>query len=440
MGAAVPAIPGIKADGDLLQSFRREVAGLLGRDKLSFPGAQPVSFGTRHISELQKQDYFLCEKSDGIRCLMYFTHDGPEEVIYLIDRKNDYYHVAGLHFPTQESEQEFHTETLVDGELVNDTLPNGTTELRYLVFDCMVLGGKDLRDRTLDKRLAYFRDKIFQPYTALYKKYPEEIQYLPFIVEFKKMQFSYAIEMMFKDVLPNLPHGSDGLIFTCVNTPYQSGTDQHILKWKPEDENSIDFRTQLEWPMVDPDSEDERDGITSPYPDYEAMPKLNLMVKFDNKDERIYGTMFMEDREWEELKALAQPLDDRVVECHQDEQGRWRFMRFRNDKQDANHISTVRGVIESIEDKVSKEDLVRAAKRIRDEWKKRQAADLARQKEDEDARKRLYAQSSTNGHQDPTRISSTGEKRKAEENENLTNGRDNAKRRLTPQPGSEAQP
>lgn len=47
-------------------------------------------------------------------------------------------------------------------------------------------------------------------------------------VEFKKMEFSYAIQMMFQDVLPNLPHGNDGLIFTCRTSPYKFGTDQNM--------------------------------------------------------------------------------------------------------------------------------------------------------------------------------------------------------------------
>ena len=38
--------------------------------------------------------YFLCEKTDGIRLLLYITTgDAGEEIVYLIDRKNDYYYL-----------------------------------------------------------------------------------------------------------------------------------------------------------------------------------------------------------------------------------------------------------------------------------------------------------------------------------------------------------
>ena len=438
MGGSVPAVPGVKAEQPLLSSFRQEVATLLGRDSIAFPGAQPVSFAAKHLLELQKQDYYVCEKSDGIRCLMYLTNDGPREVTYLIDRKNEYYYVPGLHFPLPGEDQLFHIGTLIDGELVNDKLPNGTIQMKYLVFDCMVLEGTNLMPRTLDKRLAYFRDKVYNPYQALYKKYPEEIQYLPFIVEFKSMQLSYGIEMMFRDVLPHLPHGNDGLIFTCKNTPYKCGTDEHILKWKDEKDNSVDFVLSFDWPTLSPDSEDECEGRTSPFPDYSSMPAFNLKVNGGGNDYIQYGTMHVEPQEWEDLKALGEPLDERIVECVQDKQNRWRFLRFRDDKKDANHISTVQSVMESIQDKISEMDLISNAKKIRDEWKKRQAIDEARAKQEATARK---AQGSSNGiHQQVTTaqvqhgITSDGHSGIKRKLGDATNGDESVRRRATPQP------
>ena len=49
--------PGHKIEGDLLYNMRREVADLLDRPNLAFPGAQPVSFARRHLEELTKQEY-----------------------------------------------------------------------------------------------------------------------------------------------------------------------------------------------------------------------------------------------------------------------------------------------------------------------------------------------------------------------------------------------
>ncbi|KAL8704194.1 MAG: hypothetical protein Q9201_002655 [Fulgogasparrea decipioides] len=421
MGGSTPEIPGIPATGDLLRGFRREVADLLGRNSTSFPGAQPVSFAARHKFELQKQDYYVCEKSDGIRCLMYHTEDEQKrEAVYLIDRKNDYYWVQNLHFPLPGVEEHFHLNTLVDGELVNDRQPNGVMQLKYLVFDCLYLDGNSLMHRTLDKRLAYFRESVFFPYRKLYDKYPEEIQYLPFIVEFKGMELGYGIEMMFKDILPNLPHGNDGLIFTCRNTPYQFGTDPHILKWKPPEENTIDFLLQLDFPVIEPDGIDIRDGFTNPFPDYSAKPHFSLLV-FKGSNEYIpWGSMFVDDSEWEGMKSMEEPLNDRIVECFLDERNRWRYYRFRDDKMEANHISTVEGVMESIQDRVTKEDLIGVAKKIRDEWKRRQAAEDVKSLPEANGNHAPQAQ--VDGHANSRREDSSTAKRKTEDGDGRMNG------------------
>ncbi|KAL9632930.1 MAG: hypothetical protein Q9164_004999 [Protoblastenia rupestris] len=417
MGGSVPDIPGIRAAPDLTQSFRYEVANVLGRKQTSFAGAQPVSFAAKHFSQLQKQDYYVCEKSDGVRCLMYLTDDGQgKQAVYLIDRKNDYYFVPELHFPKEGDETEFHTGSIVDGELVNDTQPNGTIEMKYLVFDCLVLDNNSLMHRTLDKRLAYFRDKVYKPYQALYERYPDAIQHLPFLVKFKQMEFSYALERMFNEILPSLPHGNDGLIFTCRNSPYVHGTDEQILKWKPETENSIDFRMHLQFPIVDAESDDEDD---SPYPDYSAFPQANLSVFGGDKDpDKYYGTMVLEPQEWEMMISLNRPLNHRIVECYLDKQHQWRFLRFRDDKKEANHISTVESVMQSIQDKVSKQDLINQSPKIREEWKKRlQAAEQASAKKEQEAKKAaaMAAQRNVSDGQN-------GLKRKFEGSETAGNG------------------
>lgn len=54
------AEPGVKAEGQLLYSMRKEVAELLGRHQTSFPGAQPVSFARQHLDEMAKQEYGFC--------------------------------------------------------------------------------------------------------------------------------------------------------------------------------------------------------------------------------------------------------------------------------------------------------------------------------------------------------------------------------------------
>lgn len=374
--------PGIRLQHPGLGELREEVAQLLGRRSNTFPGAQPVSFARRHLDELCQKDYYLCEKSDGIRYLLYATTDeNGEECHYLIDRKNDfwYIHQRNLHFPTIEDPNAFHVNTLIDGELVMDDVGNGVKEPRFLVFDCLVLDGKtNLLTRSLDKRLAYFQQHVMKPYTALLKKMPGLRETQAFLVQMKDMQFAYAIEMMFKDVLPKLKHGNDGLIFTCRETGYQFGTDEHILKWKPVTENTIDFQMRIMFKTVQPDETDLAEGVTEPYIDYEGyqgVPDVELHVFMGNGPEpyKYFNQLYLTPEEWETLKSLGDPLQERVVECALDEQGRWRLHRFRDDKPNANHVSTVNSVMQSIQDSVSEEELLAASGTIKEAWKARAA-------------------------------------------------------------------
>lgn len=300
------------------------------------------------------------------------------EAHYLIDRKNDYWFITNrnLHFPLDNDQTAFHVDTVLDGELVWDSKPNGGQEPRFLIFDCLVMDGQVLMDRTLDKRLAYIKERFYTPYKRLFQEFPEELKFQPFYVEMKPFQLAYGIEMMFKQVLPKLKHGNDGLIFTCRHTSYHHGTDPNILKWKPPEENTIDFLLKLHFPTVEPTERERREGITEPFIDYDSLPHAELMVfKGDSGPHRYeaFHDLYLTEEEWETLKALGDPLQDRIIECNQDDLKRWRLLRFRDDKLEANHVSTVTSVLESINDRVGEQDLYRAAGPIRDNWKARQA-------------------------------------------------------------------
>jgi mRNA guanylyltransferase len=55
------------------------------------------------------------------------------------------------------------------------------------------------------------------------------------------------------------------------------------------------------------------------------------------------------------MKRTGEQYDDRVIEVHWDPQlGGWRYMRFRDDKPNANHKDVVENIIQSIIDGVEK--------------------------------------------------------------------------------------
>lgn len=382
----------------------------------------------------QLPSYFLCEKSDGIRCLLYFAKGEVDprtgvavEAHWLIDRKNNYYYVPGLHFPypgaTPDEEPiwaSFHIDTLLDGELLWDIYdvdaigPDGRPlldatgkptkakhrSLKFLVFDCLVLDGANLCPKLLDKRLAHFYEGVLKPYKALCKKFPDDTREFPFIMEQKSTQRSYGIEMMFREVIPNLKHTTDGLIFTCKETPYQSGTDENIVKWKPAHENSVDFKLDLEFPPLPAEQHAHQgqgqstNGDTqTPELDYDAIPTARLHIYGGETQPDIpYSTLSLPSADWELMKKWSvdnnSGLDGQIIECHKDKEGHWRYMKFRTDKAEANHISTADKVMQSIDDAVTEQDLYAAAQSIRTGWKEREAVAIARAREAAAARAR----------------------------------------------------
>lgn len=50
----------------------------------------------------------------------------------------------------------------------------------------------------------------------------------------------------------------------------------------------------------------------------------------------------------------------------------WRFMRFRTDKENANHQNTYNSIMKSISDNVEKSDLLSHMDKIRTRWKERE--------------------------------------------------------------------
>lgn len=51
---------------------------------VSFPGSQPVSFESKHLEDIQREDYFVCEKSDGVRYLLFFLHSSKGPASFLV--------------------------------------------------------------------------------------------------------------------------------------------------------------------------------------------------------------------------------------------------------------------------------------------------------------------------------------------------------------------
>ena len=150
------------------------------------------------------------------------------------------------------------------------------------------------------------------------------------------------------------------------------------LKWKPDDENSVDFRLNLIFP---PSTAKNPQSITTKTP-FSQIPigtTFQLSIWNGNQNGHIvWGDMYVPETDWKKIQDSQDTeieLENTIVECRWDKKvgiiGRWRFMRFRTDKENANYIDVARNVEESIKDGVSKEELVEWAVDIKAGWRLR---------------------------------------------------------------------
>ena len=186
--SSVPDVPGIQADDQTSTLLRSHVGTLTGTFGNRFPGAQPVSFTRSSLDLLLREDFWVCEKSDGQRVLVLIVVPAghlSQQQVFLIDRKNRYYwqppdfffphsdpafYTKPHHTPQQKAAVKERVaqaglpyfngwpgrkDTLLDGELVWDTeKATGRRKLRLLLFDALVVVKEDLQSVTTESKDA----------------------------------------------------------------------------------------------------------------------------------------------------------------------------------------------------------------------------------------------------------------------------------------------
>ncbi|SCV67665.1 BQ2448_5276 [Microbotryum intermedium] len=369
--APVPdRVPGeLVQDPALLYQVQEHLSQLCGLSALRFPGSQPVSFDSQSLKMLEQEDFWVCEKSDGVRVIVLVVATSEGQQVYLVESiRNPFL----IEFPHQEGLEYDHSNTVLDGELVIDVEPGRGQVLRLLLFDILVIDSENLMQKPLHKRYGRLKAFIVDPYDKLLESNPEAREYLPFEVRLKPQELSYGIEAVFREHVPKLLHGNDGLIFTSAEAVYTPGTD-------PKIENSIDFVLQLKFPArSDNDHE----------PNYTAKPIFMLLMNHGHEGSFYFDTMSVDDDTWEKWKASGEQYDDRVVEVVWDfDRQTWRMLRFRDDKFEGNYKTVVNSIIKSIQHGVEEERLVQHAPRIKSAWKARAES---RKREEEERRRHEF--------------------------------------------------
>nr|CAG8494986.1 5365_t:CDS:10 [Entrophospora candida] len=245
-------------------------------------------------------------------------------------------------------------DSLVDGELVYDVEPDGSYTLILLAFDMLIDKGLNITEKLLDKRLGRLFLLIKDYNKLILRNNPQFANNQPFKFAFKEMEKSYGLEKVIKETTLKLKHKSDGLIFTSAESSYKMGTNEKILKWKPPNENSIDFLLKVE------------------HDQNKEMPRFCLFQRGNNGYE-YFNDMSVTYEQWKMWIDSNEKLNERLVEvvCNPSSSS-WQFLRFRDDKLQPNFSTVVDKILQSIKDGVDKETLILQSNKIRDSWKRRE--------------------------------------------------------------------
>ena len=84
--------------------------------------------------------------------------DGEDET-YFIDRDNCVYKISGLKFLHRKDKHKHITDTLVDGEMVIDTV-NGNKVPRFLIYDIIKFEGQEVGKCAFGTRLTCIEKEI----------------------------------------------------------------------------------------------------------------------------------------------------------------------------------------------------------------------------------------------------------------------------------------
>lgn len=184
-----------------------------------FPGPQPVSIERRHFPILRRSEYLVCEKSDGVRHLLVALMYNDKKMCIIMNRANDMFLVP-LNLP-----KVAYNGTVLDGELIQGNL--------LLVYDAVCVSGTSVRNLNLIQRMEN---------ANLVVKNILKLKTDKITVRCKTFYNLRNFEAFQNEFIPTLTYKTDGLVFTPLHEPIRVGTHETMFKWKPRDQNTVDFQ------------------------------------------------------------------------------------------------------------------------------------------------------------------------------------------------------
>ena len=206
-----------------------------------YPGPNPISLDTSHFPQLQREPYYICEKTDGVRYALVCTtlppplrapvpgggqddnNPKPLNMCCLVDRSLAVYVLPLRHVP-----KAMFQGSLLDGELARNIY---TGAWDYLIFDAVVVSGVPVLDSTLNARMDAVHHIM-----RVYAPHPDDpVTLLP------KTFFPCAQLDMYKAHAKSVPYDIDGVILTPAVPPVVYGRHFGMFKLKDGNRHTVDF-------------------------------------------------------------------------------------------------------------------------------------------------------------------------------------------------------
>ncbi|OQR79899.1 mRNA-capping enzyme-like [Tropilaelaps mercedesae] len=333
-------IPGVRfvdnpIEASEIQKMAAEMTGFRGS---GFPGSQPVSMDMDNLVNLKMGHHVVSWKADGTRYMMVIA---GRDSVYFLDRDNAVFKVDGIVFPRRKRPNEHLSRTLLDGEMVID-VHQGRNVPRYLIYDIVFFEEfRSIREAPFSVRVQCINREIIGERRNAYEQRLINLDSEPFRVRIKQFYDVTATEKFFGEKFRSqVSHEVDGLIFQPSEKPYKAGQCDYILKWKPPELNTIDFRLKV---VVTKD---------------EASPKETKGFLYVGGLNHAYGVLG-------KISKEERKLDGKIVECsiqqwidkyNQVKRG-WVILRERTDKSFPNGYRTAESVMKSISCPVTKDIL-----------------------------------------------------------------------------------
>jgi mRNA guanylyltransferase len=320
-----------------------------------FPGAESVRLCRRDFSFLKKNQYWVCEKSQGFRVLVLFL----SEDVYFYDELGSIHRIGSDHFfipsLTTMKPQE---NTLFDAEI---TYNFHYEKYCLMILDVMYVEGERVVDLSLSKRLNAIRDKIIVPFRS---KYPQDSDQssLPLVLLGKEYVKINNVNKIFDNIkhfsLPREEEGSghrflyqngkryndsDGLLFAPEDKEYKPWKCISLKKWKYPYFSTVDFCVKVS--------------------KIKGKPCFKFFIQGPGRDRNLmeYRNIFFSKECASRLQHDLQDDTEAIVECNYDSQnvGEWVYYRIKHNKNIPDSYATICQILENVSENILKEDIIK---------------------------------------------------------------------------------